>query len=117
MFQRVPQPPLNAALRDLEHHDFWGGFVVALIGLVLVFGGVRHLTGIETVEGGTATEMQLMKAYSFSGLQFPDQLPVPRPPEGNDLAALDRWMKQNAHPVAPAWKVRVDLGAKTACPT
>ena len=117
MFKRVPQPPIDVARRDREHHDFWGGFVVALIGLVLGFGGVRHVTGVDTVDGGTATEMQLMKAYSFSGLQFPDQVAPARPPEGNDPAALERWARQNAHPVAPAWKVRVDLSAKTACPT
>ena len=117
MFRRVPQPPVNPALRDRGHHEFWGGFVVALIGFILAFGGVRHVTGVETKDGGTATEMQLMKAYSFSGLQFPDQVAPPRPPEGNDLAALDRWMKEHAHPVPPAWKVRVDLSARTACPT
>ena len=117
MFRRVPQPPLNAALRDREHHDFWGGFVVGLVGLVLIFAGARHLTGVETTDGGTASEVQLMKAYSCSGLQFPEQVPPPRPPTGNDYAALDRWMKQNAHATPPAWKVRVDLAAKTACPT
>jgi hypothetical protein len=115
--KRIPQPAVNPALRDREAHDFWGGFVVALIGVILVFGGVRHVTGIETVGGDNSTEIQLMRAYSFSGLQFPDQLAASRPPEGNDLAALDRWMKKNGHAVQPSWKVRVDLGAKTACPT
>jgi hypothetical protein len=91
--------------------------VVALIGLLLAFAGVRHVTAIETVGGSNSTEIQLMRAYSLSGLQFPDQVAAPRPPEGNDLAALDRWMKKNGHLVQPSWKVRVDLGAKTACPT
>jgi len=115
--KRVAQPPLNPALRDREETDFWGGFILAVIGGILIFGGARHVTGVETVSGGSATETQLMKAYSFSGLQFPDQVAPPRPPQGNDLAALDRWMKQNSHRAEPTWKVRVDPGAKTACPT
>ena len=121
MFKRVPQPPVNPALRALEHHDFWPGFVVVLIGGVLAFGGVRHLTGVDTVSGSTATEIQLVKAFSSGGVQYASQLAPPAPPRLEDPAAeaeaLDRWAKQQANAEPPKWKVRVDTDAKTPCPT
>jgi hypothetical protein len=104
-------------MRDLERHDFWTGFAIAVAGLVLVVCGARHLTSIETVEGGTAWETQLVKAFSSGGLQFPEQLAPPPPPRDNDPAALDRWARQNLQYSPPTWKVRVDAGATTPCPT
>jgi hypothetical protein len=121
MFKPVPQPPVNPALRRREGHDFWPGFVVALAGAALAFCGARHLTNVDTVDGSTASEIQLVKAFSCGGVQYPDQVaPVP-PPKLDDLAnpgeALDRWAKQQAHVQPPAWKIRVDAGAKSPCPT
>ena len=115
--RRVPQPPLNPALRDLERHDFWPGFVAALFGIILTFCGARHLTNVDTVDGGTAWETQLVKAFSFDGLQYPDQVAAPPPPRGDDPEALERWARQNRDAKAPTWKVRVDTAAKTPCPT
>jgi len=119
--QRVPQPPVNPALRALERHDFWPGIVVVLAGLVVAFYGARHLTGVDTVDENIATEIQLVKAFSSGGLQFPDQVAPKPPPNLDDMtdpgAALDRWAKQQANVQPPAWKIRVDLGAKTPCPT
>ena len=80
--QRVPQPPVNPALRDLERHDFWPGFIAALIGIILAFCGARHLTGVDTVDGGTAWETQLIKAFSFDGLQYAEQMRRRRRREG-----------------------------------
>jgi len=112
---------MNPALRDVEHHDFWPGFIAAVAAAVLLFCGARHLTAIETVDGSTAWETQLVKAYSSGGLQYPQQISPPPPPKLDDpaaaAAALERWQRQNAHPVAPSWKVRVDTAAKTPCPT
>ena len=119
--KRVPQPPVNPALRDREHHDFWPGFITALIGVVLLFAGARHLTGVDTVEGGTAWETQLMRAFSSGGLQYADRMPPPAPPKLDDPAAsaeaLDRWARENADAAPPSWRIRVDIGAKQACPT
>ena len=119
--KRVPQPPLNAAQRDLERHDFWPGFIAAIIGVLLLFCGARHLTGVDTIEGSTASEAQLTKAFSAGGLQYADQMPLPAPPMLDDSAAaaeaLDRWARQTANAAPPTWKVRVDTGAKKACPT
>jgi hypothetical protein len=118
---RIAQPPIAPTARAAERHDFWPGFIAAVIGAVLLFCGVRHLTGIETVEGGTAWETQLVKAYSSGGLKYPQHAALTPPPKLDDpvaaAAALDRWQRQNAHPAAPAWKVRVDTAAKTPCPT
>ena len=121
MRKRIAQPPLNPALRALERHEFWPGFIAALIALVLVLCGARHLTAIDTLEGSSAWETQLVKAFSSGGLQYADRLPAPPPPSLDDPAAqaeaLDRWARQNAQAAAPTWKVRVNTEAKTPCPT
>ncbi|MEI6391445.1 MAG: hypothetical protein WCT12_10100 [Verrucomicrobiota bacterium] len=119
MLTRVPQPPVNPALRDLERHDFWPGFIAALIGGVLVFCGAQHLTGVDTVEGNTAWETQLMRAFSVGGLQYADQMAPPASPKPDNAAAgaLDHWARQDANAAPLTWKVRVDTGAKKACPT
>jgi hypothetical protein len=119
--KRISQPPINPALRDVERHDFWPGFVAVVAGVVLAFCGVRHLTGVDTVAGNTATEIQVVKAFSSGGLQYADQLAPPAPPKLTDPAAeaeaLDRWAKQQANATAPTWKIRVDTAAATPCPT
>ncbi len=117
MFKRVAQPAVNPALRAPERHDFWPGFVVLMIGGILAFCGARHLTGIETVNGGTAWETQLVKAFSSAGLQYAEQVAPPPPPRGNDPEALNRWARQTARPELPTWKVRVDTAAAASCPT
>ncbi len=121
MLGRVPQPPLNKAARALERHDFWPAFVVLVAGAAVAFCGARHLTSLDTTSGDTAWETQLIKAFSSSGLQYASQLPPPPPPKTDNLAnpaeALDRWAQQQANIPPPAWKVRVDAGAKTPCPT
>ena len=118
---RIPQPSVNPALRDLEHHDFWPGFITVMIGGVLAFGGVRHLTGVDAVDGSTASEIQLVKAFSSSGVQYASQIVPAPPPKLDDPAAeaeaLDRWAKQQASATPPSWKIRVDTDAKTPCPT
>jgi hypothetical protein len=116
MFRRVSQPPVNPALRDPERHGFWPGTIVSIIGIgFLAFGG-EHLTGIEAGGGGTASEAQLVKAYSSGGLQYPEQTASP-PPRSDDPAVLERWSRQKDEAQAVAWQVRVDTAAKTPCPT
>ncbi len=122
MFKRAPQPPLNPGLRDLEQHEFWPGFVAVLIGGILAFCGARHLTGVDTVDGTTASETQLMKAFSVGGVQYASQLAPPAPPTPVEdpaaaAEALERWAREQANASAPTWKIRVDTGAKTPCPT
>ena len=73
--KRVPQPPVNPALRDVERHNFWPGSVAVAVGVVLAVWGVRHLTGLGTASGNTATEIQLVKAFSSSGLPDPEFFP------------------------------------------
>ena len=100
--------------RAREGHDFWLGFVVALAGAVMAFCGARHLTNVDTVDGNTAWETQLVKAFSCGGLQYANQLAPPPPPKLDDAAnageALDRWAKQQAH--APAAVVESPRGRR-----
>jgi len=121
MFQPIPQPPVNRALRAPEGRDFWSGFAVALAGAALAFCGAWHLTSLGTVDGNTASETQLVRAFSSGGLQYADQAAPPPPPKldaaANPGEALDRWAKQRANFQPPSWKVRVDAGATTPCPT
>ncbi len=119
--KRVPQPPVDRAARAVEAHEFWPGFVTVVVAAGLVFCGARHLTGVDTVEGSTAWETQLVKAFSTGALQYADRLPPPPPPKLDDPAAnaeaLARWVNQRDKPPTPEWKVRVDTEAKTPCPT
>lgn len=122
MFQRRKQPPINASLRDTEHHGFQIGFIVVIIGVVLVLSGARHVTAIDTVDGSSATEKELVKAFSSGGLKFPSKEPPPPPPPNFDdpaatAQALEEWARQKENPETPTWKVRVDTSAKTPCPT
>jgi hypothetical protein len=119
--KRIPQPPVDPARRDLEQHGFWPGFVAILIGVVLVFGGARHLTAVDTVGGGTASEIQLVKAFSAGAVQYASRMAPPPPPKLDDptaqAEALERWARQQANWQPPTWKVRVDTAAQTPCPT
>ncbi len=115
--RRVPQPPLNPASRDVERHDFWPGLVVVLIGAIVLFCGARRATIIDTVDGGSASEPQLIMAFAFDGLQYADRMAPPPPPKGDDPDALERWARDTRKAEAPTWKVRVDTSARTPCPT
>lgn len=119
--KRISQPPVNPALRALERHDFWPGFVAALAGVAVIFCGARHLTRVDTTDGSTARETQLIKAFSSGGVQYASEQAPPSPPKldgvANPAEALDRWARQQANAQPPAWKIRVDLGAQAACPT
>jgi len=115
------QPPINPTQRSLERHDFWPAFVATVAGVLVAFCGARHLTGVDTTGSDTASETQLVRAFSSGGVQYAsDQAPPPPPNlEGvaNPAEALDRWAKNQANFQPPSWKIRVDLSAKAACPT
>ena len=93
---RIEQPPIQPALRDPERHDFWMGFVLALIGLIVLLCGARHLTGIETTDGHSAWETQVVKAFSTGGIRLLDLTavpPLPRPttpPRGHEPRSRSR---------------------------
>jgi hypothetical protein len=118
---RIPQPPINPALREVERHGFWPGSVAVMVGLVLAFCGVRHLTALGTVTGNSASEIQLVKAFSSGGVQYASEWKPPPPPRLADPAAqaeaLDRWARQQANAAPPTWKIRVDPAAASPCPT
>lgn len=119
---RVPQPPVNRELRDQENHGFRAGFAFALAaGTLLLVGAVRE-TGLPTTDGPPAREIQLMKAFASSGLEYADKIkPPPPPPEIDDpvanAEALARWVRERESAEPPLWKVRVDLSASAPCPT
>jgi hypothetical protein len=121
MRNRPQQPAINPALRSREVHDFWPPFVGALAGLAVLVSGALHLTSVDTTDGDSATEAQLVKAFASSGLQYASRQPAPRPPNLEGVAnpgeVLDRWAREQANRQPPTWKIRVDLGAKAACPT
>jgi hypothetical protein len=117
--QPLPQPPVNAQLRDPERHDFWPGFILAAVAGLLLFCGARHVTGVETTEGETAREDQLVKAFSNGGLQMATAPKPPDPAAFDDpslaAAALERFEREQAE--SPRVKYRVNTGAVDPCPT
>ncbi len=119
MRRRVRQPAIQPALRDPERHDFWPGFICALIGLIVMFVGARHLTGVETTDGGSAWETQLIKAFSSGGIEI--GIPAPKPaavgPDGLPEPAVAPEPEPREPEPGLLSKVRVNLGAKTPCPT
>jgi hypothetical protein len=122
MLRRVPQPPINPALRSPEHHDFWTGSILVAIALVILVVGVRHQTKVGTVSENAASEMDLFKAFSSGGIQYASKIAsAPPPPVDADPSkaseALERWAKKQASTAEPTWKIRVDTEAKTPCPT
>jgi len=121
MRQRVVQPPINPQQRDREHHDFWLGFVLALIGGVVCFCGLQNVTSVETTEGESASELQLVKAFSCGGLELTDLAAPPRLDEQGDSAAnaeaMERWERNAARAGPNRWKLRVNTGASAPCPT
>jgi len=120
--KRIPQPPVQPALRPTEAHGFWPGFVALVFGCVLTLAGARHMTSIETVDGATALHTQLIKAFSSGGLRYASQVSTP-PPKVDDAdpgataEAWERWQRKQAVSSSPGWKVRVDTGAHDPCPT
>ncbi len=122
MLKRVPQPPVNPALRKPERHEFWPAFIAVVIAGVIILFGARHMTAVETVDGSTAWETQLVKACATGGFQYPSQVaPPPPPPKPDDpaaaAAALELWERQSVAAANPKWKVRIDTASKAACPT
>ena len=119
--KRVFQPPIDPAARAAERHDFWPGLAVVVAGLAITVCGARHLTSMGTVDGDNAWETQLGKAFSSGGLQYASEQAPPPPPKLDNLAnpgeALDRWARQQANAQPLSWKIRVDVGAQTPCPT
>ncbi len=119
--RRIPQPPVQPGSRDPERHDFWPGFIVGLIALILLCVGAGRLTGIETVTGDTAREVQLIKAFASGGLKYdtgarPPPEPIPDDPAAT-AQALERWAREQDSRGHQLAKVRVDAAAKTPCPT
>ena len=119
MRNRVEQPPIRPFSRDAERHEFWPGFIVALIGAAVLVCGARHLTDVETLTGGSAWETQLIKAFSSGGLQYGTTAPPPRPGDLNDPTIFRPPSTASERLVASTGrsKVRINTAAKNPCPT
>ena len=119
MRQPVAQPPVNPLLRDPEHHDFWLGFILAVMAVILLFSGSRHLTNVDTTDGHTALEFQLIKSFTSGGLKVVAPVSVPDPASFDDpaaaAAALDRMAREEAK--VSRIKYQVNTGAANPCPT
>ena len=119
MRERVPQPPVNPLRRDTEHHDFWTGFILAIIAAVVFFCGVRHVTGVETQDGDSATEFQLVRSFTSGGLHFAKAGPPPNPASFADPGAFaeaaERAERTADLPLRARY--RVNTTAADPCPT
>lgn len=121
MIRRISQPPINPRTRPTEQHDFWTGGVIAIVGLLILIAGLRHLTGVETLDGSSAWETQLVKAFATGGLRYDEATaaaPLNLPDNPADAAAmLDRARQAATGKRHAIGRVRVDVGASTPCPT
>jgi hypothetical protein len=117
--KRVPQPPVHPLLRNTEQHDFWPAAVIAAIALALLFSGARQMTSVETTDGASASEVQLVKAFSRGGLQFrtPSAANDPALIVDPDAAttAMDEAARVAELPLRERY--RVNTGAVDPCPT
>jgi hypothetical protein len=116
---RVQQPPVDPSRREREDHDFWPGFVVAVVALLLLFNGARQATGLETQEGDAASEFELIQAFARGGLQF-DRVTFAFDPgmfddPGQIAAEMDRAARLAKRPLRERY--RVNTGAADPCPT
>lgn len=111
------QPPINRKLRSREEHGFWPAAVVAATGLVLLLGGFTQPSRVPLKDGGAASEVEVVRAFTFSGLEYRSYLPPSLPPSNDDPAELMRWERQQAEADAQNWTVRVNPRAATRCPT
>lgn len=119
MRKRVPQPPVQASLRDPERHDFSPGFILSLTAALLLFAGARHVTSVETTDGQAASEFQLVKSFTCGGLKALDPVSVVDPASFDDPAAAAAALERMAREEAGSFRVkyRVNTGAADPCPT
>src|SRR5689334_21992826 len=117
--QRIAQPNVDRFSRSREHRDGWAGLVLALIGLALLVFGMCHLTGVNTVGGAGATEVELVKAFSSGGLRCSNPAALPGPSVLNDptqaAAAFEKLQSRDRNLDKLAY--RVDTAAAIPCPT
>ena len=119
MAGRVQQPPVNPLLRPTEDRDFWLGTLLALVAAALLVVGARHVTSVNTTDGDSAREPQLVKAFTCGGLQAKTSVTVPDLSTFDDpnaaAVALERMARQRetAFPIT----YHVNTGAADPCPT
>jgi len=118
MANQVEQQAGAQAPRDVGSRGFWPGAVLVVLGLILGVWGIARLTKAETVDGGKASETQLTKAFTSSGLEAVE----PKLPPGVSDPSLPPWLPPDAKPPppkakTPKHKFRVNTGAATPCAT
>ena len=74
---RVSQPPIDPIVRSSEHHEFWPGLILTLVAGALILCGAFHRTRLETTDGNSAREFQLIKAFARGGLEVLPAVNVP----------------------------------------
>lgn len=89
--------------------------ILVIIAVLILFCGTTHVTGIDTVGGNSATEWQLVKAFSSGGLQYIVPSDDSGPTDPNDPAANAKAEEKRVKGVVA--KYRVNTGASTPCPT
>jgi hypothetical protein len=119
MRKRVPQPPVNPIRRDPERHDFWLGCFLTIVAGSFVIWGAVHTTAVDTTDGNSAREFQLVKSFTCGGLKAEAAVKPPDPTQYSDPAtlaeALERMAREEAR--SPRLKYRVNVGAASPCPT
>ena len=88
-----------------------------IIGVLIIFCGTRHMTGLDTIDGNSAWEFQLVKAFTSGGLEYTIPGALAEPPPPDDPAAEARAAEQMSQPKSSKLVYRVNTGAQNPCPT
>ena len=117
--KRVSQPPIDPIARPSEDRHGWLALALAIAGLLLLLRGAAHQTDVDTVEGESAREHQLIKAFSSGGLKYPSAAALLDPSVLNDpaaaVAAFERLDRERSE--FSDGKPRVNTSAIKPCPT
>jgi len=110
---------MSPGARDPERHVFWSGAILVIIGVILITSGAVRSTGLETADGGTAREYQLVKSFAYGGLHLAPPPAAPDPAKFEDpaeaAAAMERFARDERE--RPRIKYVVNTEAVDPCPT
>jgi hypothetical protein len=70
MRRHTNQPPIDRATRSEERRLIWAGLAAAVIGTLLLLGGLLLPTGVTTRSGAQASEADMVKAFRHGGISL-----------------------------------------------
>ena len=119
MAGRIAQPPVDPSLRPTEARGFWPGLILATAAVLLLAIGWRLPSAIATSDGERATQFQLVKAFTCSGLEAKSSVTMPDLASYDDPAEAEAALQRMAEQKASSFPIKytVNTGSADPCPT